>query len=491
MNPATFTKMGLESSILKALEQMGYTTPSPIQEQAIPKALTGIDLIGQAQTGTGKTAAFGIPMIQNISKGGKFTKGLVLCPTRELCLQVANELGKLALYTKGVKVYAVYGGDPITTQIKALKSGVDIVVGTPGRVQDHINRRTLQLDQLEMLTLDEADEMLNMGFREDIENILQSVPANRQTILFSATMPKPILEITKLYQRDPELIKITPEELTADNIEQYYIETDLKNRILTLEYLLNNKEYRQAIIFCNTKAKVDELSEELATRQIKNNVLHGDLTQVKRNKILTRYRNGEFKVLIATDVAARGIDVSSIDMVVNYDVPFDPEYYVHRIGRTGRAGNTGTSYSLIAGGRDKRLLRQIENFSKSVINRFRLPDARELAAMEMTQLKSQILHILENKQEQEYISLAKELVPPGSSTLEAMAAVLVKFIPPKQVSYPKSETTVPAGKKNKKEKVNKSGFESFYQSKQRKSNKKNRNYSRWSGKSSSRKPKKK
>jgi len=433
-NPG-FEQMDLDESLLKALRAIDYLEPSPIQAAAIPIVLTGVDIIGQAQTGTGKTAAFGIPMIQNISREGRYTKGLVLCPTRELCIQVSNELKKLSAFSPHINVLAIYGGESIVPQIKTLKKGVEIVVGTPGRVQDHIDRGTLQLGDLEILALDEADEMLNMGFREDLEKILQSVPVERRTILFSATMPKAIMDITHQYQKSPQLIKVTPTNLTALNIEQFYIETDLKSRFLALEFLLTHKSPVQTIVFCNTKAKVDELSVELADRGIRNNVLHGDLTQDKRNKILTKFRNDEFKVLVATDVAARGIDVPNVEMVINYDISFDPEYYVHRIGRTGRAGKAGTAYSFLAGARDKRLLRQIENFAKSEIKKFRLPDARELAQMEMGQLKSQILHILENKQEQDYIAFAKELVPDGASTLEVLAAVLIKFIPPRKVNF--------------------------------------------------------
>ncbi|HRN32801.1 MAG TPA: DEAD/DEAH box helicase, partial [Saprospiraceae bacterium] len=379
MEVNSFEDLNLEDSLLKALKAIDYTVPSPIQARAIPVALTGVDIIGQAQTGTGKTAAFGIPMIQNISKSGRYTKGLVLCPTRELCIQVTNELKKLAYFSRHVSVFAIYGGDPINPQIKALKAGVDIVVGTPGRVMDHLSRGTLLLDGLEILTLDEADEMLNMGFREDLETILQSVPEHRQTILFSATMPKAILDITHLYQKNPQLIKVTPTNLTSASVEQFYIETDMNHRLKVLTYLLNAGDYAQAIVFCNTKAKVDELSNELAENLVKNDVLHGDLGQEKRNRILNKFRKGEFKVLVATDVAARGIDVPNVDLVCNYDVPFDPEYYVHRIGRTGRAGKEGKAYSFLAGSRDKRLLRQIESFAKVKVEQYKFPTATEIA----------------------------------------------------------------------------------------------------------------
>lgn len=425
----SFEDLNLEDSLLKALNAIDYTTPSPIQARAIPVALTGVDLIGQAQTGTGKTAAFGIPMIQNISKSGRYTKGLVLCPTRELCIQVTNELKKLAHFTKNISVFAIYGGDPINPQIKALKAGVDIVVGTPGRVMDHLSRGTLLLDGLEILTLDEADEMLNMGFREDLETILQSVPEHRQTILFSATMPKAILDITHLYQKNPQLIKVTPTNLTSASVEQFYIETDLSHRLKVLTYMLNADDYAQAIVFCNTKAKVDELSNELAENLVKNDVLHGDLGQEKRNRILNKFRKGEFKVLVATDVAARGIDVPNVDLVCNYDVPFDPEYYVHRIGRTGRAGKEGKAYSFLAGSRDKRLLRQIESFAKVKVEQYKLPTAAEIARLELEKVKTQLTATVLAGKEVVYLDLAKELMNEGEPA-NIIAALLLKIIPP-------------------------------------------------------------
>lgn len=425
----SFEDLNLEDSLLKALKAIDYTTPSPIQARAIPVALTGVDLIGQAQTGTGKTAAFGIPMIQNISKSGRYTKGLVLCPTRELCIQVTNELKKLAHFTKNISVFAIYGGDPINPQIKALKAGVDIVVGTPGRVMDHLSRGTLLLDGLEILTLDEADEMLNMGFREDLETILQSVPEHRQTILFSATMPKAILDITHLYQKNPQLIKVTPTNLTSASVEQFYIETDLSHRLKVLTYMLNAGDYAQAIVFCNTKAKVDELSNELAENLVKNDVLHGDLGQEKRNRILNKFRKGEFKVLVATDVAARGIDVPNVDLVCNYDVPFDPEYYVHRIGRTGRAGKEGKAYSFLAGSRDKRLLRQIESFAKVRVEQYKLPTAAEIARLELEKVKTQLTATILAGKEVVYLDLAKELMNEAEPT-NIIAALLLKIIPP-------------------------------------------------------------
>lgn len=441
MEITTFDELNLDEGLLKALKAIDYTVPSPIQARAIPVALTGVDIIGQAQTGTGKTAAFGIPMIQNISKEGRYTKGLVLCPTRELCIQVTNELKKLAHYTKSVTVFAIYGGDPINPQIKALKAGVDIVVGTPGRVMDHIARGTLVLDELEILALDEADEMLNMGFREDLESILKSVPEERQTILFSATMPKAIMDITHIYQKNPQLIKVTPTNLTSVNVEQYYIDTDMKARLKALTFLLSSDDYSQAIVFCNTKAKVDELSNELAENQIKNDVLHGDLGQEKRNRILNKFRKGDFKVLVATDVAARGIDVPNVDLVCNYDISFDPEYYVHRIGRTGRAGKEGKAYSFIAGARDKRLLRQIESFAKVKIEKYKLPDVKDVARLEMEKLKKQVESIISSNQEAVYLDIAEDLIPEDTDAVQVIAALMLKIMPPGKHDWLKTANT--------------------------------------------------
>lgn len=453
MEITTFDEMKLDVELIKALKAIDYTTPSPIQAKAIPVALTGVDIIGQAQTGTGKTAAFGIPMIQNISKEGSYTKGLVLCPTRELCIQVSNELKKLAAFTKHINVYAIFGGEPITPQIKALKSGIEIVVGTPGRIMDHIDRGTLKLDKLEILALDEADEMLNMGFREDLEKILQSVSEHRQTILFSATMPKAIMDITHLYQKSPKLIKVTPAQLTAVNVEQYFIDTDMKSRIKVLIYLLSQDNFQQAIVFCNTKAGVDDLSNQLAASQLKNDVLHGDLSQERRNRILNKFRKGEFKVLVATDVAARGIDVPNVDLVCNYDISFDPEYYVHRVGRTGRAGKQGKAYSFVAGARDKRLLRQIESFAKVTIQRFKLPDAKEVDALETDKLKNYISQIVTAGHENAYIEMAKNVVPDGVTTLQALAALLLKFVPKSKFEWMQSSSPandVYSGRTNRK-----------------------------------------
>ena len=339
-----FEELEIDSRIIRAITDMGFEEATPIQAKAIPMVLSGADVIGQAQTGTGKTAAFGIPMLERVNPKDKHLQALVLCPTRELAIQVADEIRRLAKYMHGIKVLPIYGGQDIVKQIRSLKSGVQIVIGTPGRVMDHMRRKTVKFDHVEMVTLDEADEMLNMGFREDIETILEKVPKERQTVLFSATMPKPILEITGKYQEDAQMIKVVRKELTVHNIEQYYFEVSPKSKEEVLSRLLDIYNPTLSIIFCNTKRQVDELVSNLKGRGYFAEGLHGDMKQQQRDRVMNSFRNGRTDILVATDVAARGIDVDDVDIVFNYDLPQDEEYYVHRIGRTGRAGKSGLAF---------------------------------------------------------------------------------------------------------------------------------------------------
>ncbi len=327
-----FGNLELDKKIVAALTEMGFEEPSPIQAATIPLVLEGNDVIGQAQTGTGKTAAFGIPLVQSIDDF-KHIQALIMCPTRELAIQVAEEVCKIGRVRR-VKALPVYGGQPIERQIRALKSNVQIVIGTPGRLIDHINRGTIKLDHIKFLVLDEADEMLDMGFVDDIEEIMRALPSERQTLLFSATMPRPILSLTKKYMRAPKNVTVSKEELTVPLIEQYYFET--KDKVEGLCRLLDAEIDGKLIIFCRTKKGVDDLSIALSSRGYMAEGLHGDLSQAERNRIMQRFKAGEINVLVATDVAARGIDVSDVDAVINYDVPDENEYYIHRIGRTGR-----------------------------------------------------------------------------------------------------------------------------------------------------------
>lgn len=368
---------GIDERILRAVEEMGFENMTPIQSRAIPVFMEGRDVIGQAQTGTGKTAAFGIPMLQQIEEEDRSLQGIILCPTRELAMQAAEELRRFAKYMHNVRVLPVYGGQDIVRQIKALKSGVQIVVGTPGRVMDHMRRHTIKLDHLKMVVLDEADEMLNMGFREDMEAILKEIPGEHQTALFSATMPEPILRITDRFQNDAVLVKVVKKELTVEKIKQYLYYVRRSDKEAAAARLIEYYGLQRSLIFCNTKNMVDELAENLKKRGISAEGLHGDLSQAQRDTVMKRFRSGSMQILIATDVAARGIDVSDVDGVINYDVPQDIEYYVHRIGRTGRAGKEGMSFTL-ASVRESGKIREIERICKTRLEEKKLPNAEEV-----------------------------------------------------------------------------------------------------------------
>ncbi|MGE5591569.1 MAG: DEAD/DEAH box helicase, partial [Bacillota bacterium] len=340
-----FQALGLSEPVLKALIDMGFEEPSPIQLRTIPLLLEGHDVIGQAQTGTGKTAAFGVPLVEHMQPKPRTVQALVLTPTRELAVQVAEELTRIGKY-KHIKTVPIYGGQSIERQIRSLRFGVDIVIGTPGRIIDHIKRGTLHLDQIKTLVLDEADEMLDMGFVEDIEFILSGTPAERQTLLFSATMPDPIARLAKRYMRDPKVVTVSREQLTVPQIEQYFYEVR-GDKVEALSRVVDMEEITRAIIFCRTKKGVDELTESLQARGYLAEGIHGDLNQPQRDRVMARFREGQVELLIATDVAARGLDISDVTHVINYDIPQDPESYVHRIGRTGRAGRTGVALTFI------------------------------------------------------------------------------------------------------------------------------------------------
>ncbi len=376
---------GIDSRILRAVTEMGFVEMTPIQAQAIPVLLSGADVIGQAQTGTGKTAAFGIPMLQKIDAGSRLLQGMVLCPTRELAIQAAEELHKFSKYMHGIRIVPIYGGQDITRQIKALKGGAQIIVGTPGRVMDHMRRHTIKVNDVSMVVLDEADEMLNMGFREDMETILGEIEREHQTALFSATMPQAILDITDKYQKDAKLIKVTKKELTVSQIKQYYYVIKRIYKEEAICRLIDSYNLTRSIIFCNTKKMVDELAENLKNRGYQAEGLHGDLTQKQRDFVMNRFKNGSLQILIATDVAARGIDVDDLEAVFNYDIPQDIEYYVHRIGRTGRAGKEGLAFTF-AYGRDLYKIREIERVCKTKMEEKRLPKATQIMDMKLNKL---------------------------------------------------------------------------------------------------------
>lgn len=377
MEVKTFKELAINDEIMKAIEDLGYEQPSPIQAKAIPTVISGSDVIGQAQTGTGKTAAFSIPLLQRIDRNDRSLQAIVLCPTRELAIQVSEEVRKLTKYMTGVKTLPVYGGQPIDRQIRALRGGVQVVIGTPGRVIDHINRKTLKLQNVKMVVLDEADEMLDMGFREDIEKILSNVPEDRQTTLFSATMPKSILELTKKYQKDPVHIKVVRKELTVSNIKQFYIETRRVNRLEVLTRLVDVYNPKLTVVFTNTKKGADELVSNLQARGYGADSLHGDMKQGQRDIVMDKFRSGTIDILVATDVAARGIDIDDVECVVNYELPQDEEYYVHRIGRTGRAGREGIAFSFVFG-REMRKLKDVERYTKSKIMKHSIPSVNDV-----------------------------------------------------------------------------------------------------------------
>lgn len=401
MEKVRFSELEVSSEIKRAVSELGYEEATAIQTQSIPLILAGKDVIGNSHTGSGKTAAFGIPAIEQINPAlkGK-TQCLILCPTRELAVQACDELHKFAKYKHGIRIAPVYGGQPIDRQIRLLKGGVEIIVGTPGRVMDHLRRRTLKLNNLSMIVLDEADEMLNMGFRDDIVTILKDAPVERQTILFSATMSQEIMKITKDFQSNPELVKIAHTPLTIPDIVQYSYEVPKGEKVEALSRLIDRFNSKRAIVFCNTKRMVDDLVIHLESRGFSSAGLHGDMNQVVRTRVMNAFKSGKSDILVATDVAARGIDVDDVDDVYNFDIPQDVEYYVHRIGRTGRAGKSGTAHILVCGRKQIMELRNIEKFTKAKIEPRQLPtidnieDARnEVLIRELTkELKKGMRH---------------------------------------------------------------------------------------------------
>lgn len=417
---------GIDSRILRAVKELGFEHMTPIQEQAIPLFMTGRDIIGQAQTGTGKTAAFGIPILQKIDPENRNLQAVILCPTRELAMQAAEELRKFSKYMHGIKVLPVYGGQDIVRQIKNLKGGVQIVVGTPGRVMDHMRRHTLRMDHVHTVVLDEADEMLNMGFREDIETILKDMPAERQTGLFSATMPKPILDITRTYQKDAAYIKMTTQEVTIPLIKQAYYQVRKQDKEEVLCRLIDYYDPKRALIFCNTKRMVDELTEHLKARGYEVEGLHGDLTQNQRDIVMNLFRSGRSSILIATDVAARGIDVSDVEAVYNYDVPEDIEYYVHRIGRTGRAGKTGRSFTLVVG-REAYKIRDIERVCHTKIKERKIPSAADITARKAEKILKEATDVIENEDISRSTEYILDAVALGQYSATQIAAAFMKM----------------------------------------------------------------
>ncbi|WP_341227228.1 DEAD/DEAH box helicase [uncultured Arcticibacterium sp.] len=423
MQTVKFNELPVSDYILKAVEEMGWTEASPIQSAAIEVVMKGTDMIGQAQTGTGKTAAFGIPAIEAIDVEDRFTQVLIMCPTRELALQVKEQIYQLSKYKKGLLVTSIYGGESYERQFRDLKKGAHIVVGTPGRIMDHIERKTLKLETLKMLILDEADEMLNMGFRDDIEKILSFAPEERQTVLFSATMSRDIMSITKRFQNNPEIIKITKKEVTNDNIEQTYYNVRRDSKTELMCRLIDVNDLQLMLVFCNTKAMVDRVTMELQDRGYKAEAIHGDLSQSARNQVMNKFRNKNCTILCATDVAARGIDVNDVDAVFNYDVPLDTEYYVHRIGRTGRAGNKGKAF-LFVSNRDRNKLRELERYTKVPITEGKVPTKQDMKEIQTKNFMEKIVSHISEEGNQEYEAIIDALTENGHSTAEVVTALM-------------------------------------------------------------------
>ena len=426
MEPMRYEDAPIDERIIRAVREMGFEVMTPIQQQAIPILLEGRDVLGQAQTGTGKTAAFGIPMIQRIDTEVQGTQCIILCPTRELAIQAAEELRKFAKFMHGIKILPIYGGQDINKQIRSLKSNISIVVGTPGRVMDHMRRHTLHLDNIKAIVLDEADEMLNMGFREDIETILKEIPAEHQTALFSATMPKPILDITHTYQKNAVNVRVTAKEITIPLVKQYYYEVSRQNKAEVTSRLLDYYNPKRSLIFCNTKKMVDDLTEELKGRGYFAEGIHGDMSQFQRDKVMNGFRNGTVEILIATDVAARGIDVDDVEAVFNYDVPQDIEYYVHRIGRTGRAGKTGRSFTLVVG-REIYKLREIENICKTRIKARTIPSAADITAVKAQKILTKVMEIRNDKDLTKMTKIITDKINDEDITAMELAAAFLKL----------------------------------------------------------------
>lgn len=420
-NVLRFDELGLDERTIRSVSNMGFEETTPIQEKTIPLAIQGKDLIGQAQTGTGKTAAFGIPLVEKSQNEMDRPQGLVLAPTRELAVQVAEELNKIG-HLKGIRTLPIYGGQEITRQITALKKRPNIIVATPGRLMDHMRRKTIRLNEVQIVVLDEADEMLNMGFLEDIEVILQELPEERQTLLFSATMPRQIQNLAQRFMKEPEIVRIEAKEVTMPSIDQNYIEVPEKQKFDVLCRLMDMNPTELVIVFGRTKRRVDELSEALSKRGYSAEGIHGDLTQSKRDSVLRKFKEGSIEVLVATDVAARGLDISGVSHVYNFDIPQDPESYVHRIGRTGRAGKTGIAVTFVTP-REIGQLRLIEQITKKRMTRKPIPSMIEAFKGQQQIAVEKLLQVVEEEDIQKYRGIAEDLLQETDSVTLISAAL--------------------------------------------------------------------
>jgi ATP-dependent RNA helicase DeaD len=422
-----FSEFEVSDEILRAVADLGYRAATYIQVKGIPAVLSGRDVIGHSQTGTGKTAAFGIPAIEKIDPELKAAQVLVLCPTRELAQQVAASLRSYAKYKQGIGIVCIYGGQSIDLQINALKRGGEVVIGTPGRIMDHLRRRTLKLANLKLVILDEADEMLNMGFREDIETILKEVPDERQTLLFSATMSPEIMAITGEYQNDPIVVKVSQKALVLPNIKQLLYDIPRGTKLEVLCRLIDYYNPKRSMIFCNTKKMVEELSDALRNRGYFAETLHGDMKQFARNAVMESFKKGRVDMLIATDVAARGLDIDHVEYVINYDLPKDMEFYVHRIGRTGRAGREGTSLTLITGNKEFAAVKELERFTKQKLQLAPIPTLQEVEAARGERIAKEIEQTIERGLLEKHKAIVANIMDKGISP-EYIAAGLLKML---------------------------------------------------------------
>jgi ATP-dependent RNA helicase DeaD len=417
MDTPPFSELGLPDELLKAVESMGFESPSPIQAKTIPLALTGKDLIGLSQTGSGKTAAFALPTLARIDADLNEPQALIVCPTRELAVQVCEEVFNLGCKAKRLRAIPVYGGTPIDRQLQSFRKGVHVVVGTPGRLLDHLKRRSFNPKNIQTVILDEADRMLDMGFREEMEELLEALPRDRQTMFFSATMNRQVSRLIDGFGNKPELVEIESKSLTVSSIDQSCYEVRQRSKIEVLSRLIDIDPPRLALIFCNTKRLVDEVTESLLARGYTADRLHGDVTQQMRERVLARFKDGVVELLVATDVAARGLDVDDVELVVNYELPHDPEDYVHRIGRTGRAGRSGKAVSFVFG-RDIYRLQTIEKYTRQNIRRERVPTQEQVEGKRADKLFDAIHEKLEAKEYGDYQTYLDRLLEQGHTATD-------------------------------------------------------------------------
>ncbi len=423
MTPKLFSELGLSSELLRAIDNLGFEQAAPIQAQAIPLLLQGRDVVGQSQTGSGKTVAFAAPALEKVVVEDRTTQALILCPTRELAVQVSEEVHKLAAFKRGLRALPVYGGQSYDRQLYGLRQGAHVVIGTPGRIMDHMRRGTLRLDAVKMVVLDEVDVMLNMGFRDDIELILQGTPKERQTVFFSATIPRPIQQLIEKYSRDPENVRIEQKALTVPTVEQVYYEVDRRMKVDLLTRLIDLHDLKLGIVFCNTRRMVDDLVEHLNAQGYSADRLHGEMTQAMRDRVMNKFRKSGLEFLVATDVAARGIDVQDIEVVFNYDLPYDGEDYVHRIGRTGRQGRSGRAISF-ASGREVFQIRNIERYTNTRIHRGRAPTAMEVEEARVVAVLDKIRATLKSGDYKRQDQLVERLLEEGFNSVDVASALL-------------------------------------------------------------------